>query len=262
MHNHVCFVKTLESANRRYALSAKGKQWRPGETIDIFFIGGTTEQRSFVQETAAEWLKYANLKFNYIDNIRESDVRISFNDRDGAWSYVGTTCLGIPDEFATMNLGWLDKSTVLHEFGHMIGLLHEHQNPEGGLIWNEKAVIKDLMGPPNNWNIQQIRSNVLDNPPPDSYNGTEFDPLSIMLYHFPNHWVANGRGTRENTELSEMDKDWVMRMYPPVGRILLPDPEGLLIPPDNPRSREFHWKLRGFSSEEDISDQALKDEKG
>jgi hypothetical protein len=41
-----------------------------------------------------------------------------------------------------MNLGWLDagfadattkeRGTILHEFGHALGLLHEHQSPARG----------------------------------------------------------------------------------------------------------------------------------
>ena len=47
-----------------------------------------------------------------------------------------------------MNYGWLTpdsdddelRRVVLHEFGHALGLIHEHQNPEGGIEWNEPAV--------------------------------------------------------------------------------------------------------------------------
>ena len=60
-----------------------------------------------------------------------------------------------------MNLGFLDGGTAGHEFGHAIGLAHEHQNPAGGIEWNEARVIQDLSGPPNNWDEAQIRHNVL-----------------------------------------------------------------------------------------------------
>jgi len=38
-----------------------------------------------------------------------------------------------------MNLGFLDGGTAAHEFGHAIGLAHEHQNPAGGIQWNEAS---------------------------------------------------------------------------------------------------------------------------
>ena len=59
---------------------------------------------------------------------------------DGAWSYVGTDCRDIPLNEPTMNLGFLDGGTAAHEFGHAIGLAHEHQNPAGGIQWNEEVV--------------------------------------------------------------------------------------------------------------------------
>jgi len=40
-----------------------------------------------------------------------------------------------------MNLGFVDRPTVLHEFGHALGLIHEHQSPfKGGFEWNKDEV--------------------------------------------------------------------------------------------------------------------------
>ena len=40
-----------------------------------------------------------------------------------------------------MNLGFVDRSTVLHEFGHSLGLIHEHQSPfPGGFEWDRENV--------------------------------------------------------------------------------------------------------------------------
>jgi Bacterial pre-peptidase C-terminal domain len=98
----------------------------------------------------------------------------------------------------------------------MIGLAHEHQNPEGGLIWNEEVVIRDLSGPPNRWDLATIRHNVLDKYSVDQIMGTDFDPDSIMLYAFPDEWTKNPGGTHENLDLSRQDRDFISsaRMYP------------------------------------------------
>jgi len=38
------------------------------------------------------------------------------------------------------NQPWIDLGTVLHEFGHALGLIHEHQNPaSGGFKWNREV---------------------------------------------------------------------------------------------------------------------------
>jgi hypothetical protein len=39
---------------------------------------------------------------------------------------------------------------VIHEFGHALGLIHEHQNPSGGIQWNKPVVCRYYEGPPNN----------------------------------------------------------------------------------------------------------------
>ena len=61
----------------------------------------------------------------------------------GSWSYLGTDATRVPKESFTMNLGFVDRPTVLHEFGHSLGLIHEHQSPfPGGFEWNREEVRK------------------------------------------------------------------------------------------------------------------------
>jgi hypothetical protein len=45
-------------------------------------------------------------------------------------------------------------------------------------------------------------------------NGSEFDPLSIMLYFFPGYLTTNGRGTKENLILSGYDVMYLTKNYP------------------------------------------------
>lgn len=94
--------------------------------------------------------------------------------------------------------------------------IHEHQNPIGGGIeWNTATVIKDLSGPPNNWDSQTIETNVLEKYDEDHYNGTEWDPDSIMQYFYPDSWVKDGQGQTENQNLSDRDIQFLSQeMYP------------------------------------------------
>ena len=223
---HFCIDRVLPSELRRRmsfmslgqgrtrALTPIGKLWINGSTLRVRFLGGTEAQHSQVRKHAPQWMQHANLKLEF-NNAADAEIRIAFED-DGAWSYIGTDARGIPVSEATMNFGWLDEAVVLHEFGHAIGLAHEHQNPEGGLLWNEAAVIRDLSGPPNNWDEATIRHNVLGKYQHDQINGTSFDPKSIMLYSFPAQWTTNGVQTAENTALSDLDRAFVAgaKMYP------------------------------------------------
>ena len=199
---------------RSRAISPIGKLWPTGSTLRIRFMGGTSAQHNIVKQHAPQWTEYANLNFDFNDDF-DADIRIAFED-DGAWSYVGTDSKSIHVSRPTMNFGWQDEGVVLHEFGHAIGLAHEHSNPDGGIQWNEPVVIRDLSGPPNNWDIDTIRHNVLHKYKHDQINGTEFDSDSIMLYSFPAEWTTDGFHTEENSELSETDTAFIAsaQMYP------------------------------------------------
>jgi hypothetical protein len=210
--------RTEPQAGRRpvRAIAPVGKQWVNGSTLRIRFLGGTASQQQLVRRFAPEWTQHANLKFEFTDDPR-AEIRVGFDENDGAWSYIGTDNSNIPLHAGTLNLGWVDQAVILHEFGHMIGFAHEHQNPDGGIVWNEENVIRDLSGPPNFWSPETTRHNVLEKYSADQIIGTEFDPLSIMLYHFPGSWTQNlPEGTRENAVLSDQDKRFVQsaKMYP------------------------------------------------
>jgi hypothetical protein len=103
---------------------------------------------------------------------------------------------------------------VVHEFGHALGAIHEHQNPKSGIKWNLPAVYKYFSGPPNNWSKKEIDYNIVQKYSLDQLNGTSFDIKSIMLYAFPPELVLNGKGTPENTDLSATDKKFIGKIYP------------------------------------------------
>lgn len=207
---------TRRSAGVMRAISPIGKAWMNGTTLHVRFIGGTAQQRAVAKEQAGWWTAVANLKFAF-DDAPNAEIRIAFDPNDGAWSYVGTDCRGIPANQPTMNLGFLDGGTAGHEFGHAIGLAHEHQNPDGGIQWNEAVVIKELAGSPNFWDEATTRHNVLRKYTADQLNGTAFDRDSIMLYFFPASWTLNGIATKANDVLSATDKAFIAsaKMYPP-----------------------------------------------
>ena len=218
-HNHFCTDRVLPGNQMRLqstvrrggstrAIMPIGKLWMNGSTLRVRFIGGTAAQQAKAKEQAQWWTAFANLTFDF-NNAPDAEIRISFDPNDGAWSYVGTDNRSIPTNQATMNLGFMDGGTAGHEFGHAIGMAHEHQNPAGGIEWNEATVIQSLSGPPNNWDEATIRHNVLSKYRVDQIQGTNFDPDSIMLYFFPGSWVKSGVGTHANELLSVTDKAYI-----------------------------------------------------
>jgi hypothetical protein len=190
----------------RMALEKK-KLWVNGSILKVKFMEGSSEQRDLVKEFATEWAQHANIKFDF-NNAPDAEIRIAFED-DGSWSYIGTDCLGIPRNTHTMNFGWLDKGVVLHEFGHALGMIHEHQNPLGGIRWDKQKVYADLGGSPNFWNKATVDHNMFETYAADQINGTEVDKKSIMLYFIPRAWTTDGFSSVENTGLSEVDKSFI-----------------------------------------------------
>jgi len=224
---HVCFDRVLPRdlmlnqelvpgrPGRTRAISPIGKSWMNGSTLRVRFMGGSAAQRAKVREQAGWWTAVANLSIVF-DDAPNADIRIAFDPNDGAWSYVGTDCRGIPLNEPTMNLGFMDGGTSAHEWGHAIGLAHEHQSPAGGIQWNEAVVIREMAGSPNFWDEATTRHNILRRYRADQVKGTAFDRESIMLYFFPAEWTVDGVGTDANEVLSAMDKQFVAgaRMYP------------------------------------------------
>lgn len=207
-------TKPVRNGIRR-AIAPIGKTWMNGSTLRVRFLGGSATEQAVAKEQAGWWAAVANVKFEF-NNAPNAEIRIAFDHNDGAWSYVGTDCRGIPLDQPTMNLGFLDGGTAAHEFGHAIGLAHEHQNPAGGIQWNEAVVIREAAKAPNFWDEATTRHNILRKYSADQINGTKFDPDSIMLYFFPASWTLNGIGTKANEVLSSMDKAFVAgaKMYP------------------------------------------------
>ncbi len=237
--------RMLSVGGRTRAIIVVRKMWINGTILHVRFMGGTDEQHQIVKDQAKWWTQHANLTFVF-DDAPDADIRIKFDSGDGAWSYVGTDCASIPQHEATMNLGFLDRGTPAHEFGHAIGLGHEHSNPEGGIQWNRNEVIRDLSRPPNSWTVAQIEHNVFHKYDADQINGTHFDTDSIMLYEFPARWTTNGVGTHGNSVLSATDITFIggAEAYP---KDIDPDPVELEVIDTKPTTANI-----GQPGEEDL----------
>ena len=136
-----------------------------------------------------------NLKFNFFDptdpsrkklfNPNLADIKIDFNPTGGAWSFIGTDTLEGEKGEETMNFGWFDVPTVLHEFCHALGMVHEHSNPNGKPINWAVCHVTKWASESQGWDAETIKENIVEKYKVDQINGSEFDPRSIMLYFYP-----------------------------------------------------------------------------
>ncbi|MBL7798416.1 MAG: hypothetical protein JNJ90_18110 [Saprospiraceae bacterium] len=209
------YVLSSDGADDR-ATGLKNKFWTPGQTLRVRFLNGSSALQAKVMGYAKQWESFANIKFAQVSS-GTSEIRIAF-DNAGHWSYVGKDNLSIAQNQKTMNLQFGAntteteiRTTTLHEFGHALGLGHEHQNPVVNIQWKTAAVYAYYaqMG----WSQQQVNQQVLTKYQGVQVQHTNHDSKSIMQYPVPASLTLNNAGIPWNTQLSATDKDFIGKMY-------------------------------------------------
>ena len=224
----------------------KSSIWKQNSTIKIAFAkdrikfpddNNNTYDPEYTKEKA-DWVIYIiekyyvpliNLKLEWDVEMNDSDVRISFVSDAGAFSMLGNDALNIPKDTITMNLGWLDQNysntddkptligtgvVVVHEFGHMLGMIHEHQRSDEPMNWNKEVVYESLGNPPNNWSRDQVNEQIFKQVDIDTLNASNFDKNSVMEYIFPNNFFISNQNLNATKYLSNLDIIWVNKTYP------------------------------------------------
>jgi hypothetical protein len=105
------------------------------------------------------------------------------------------------------------RRTVLHEFGHALGCIHEQASPAAAIPWDEPKVY-EFYRRWQGWSDETIRHNVLRRYSADQVRFTHHDPDSIMQYPVPAALTGGRLEIGWNTDLSEGDKSFIARMYP------------------------------------------------
>ncbi|KAG6374193.1 hypothetical protein JVT61DRAFT_4847 [Boletus reticuloceps] len=212
--------------------------------IDYYFMDGTDDQKRAVRSIIEKrlkprgakfvtWEDVANVKFRQVLNL-PAHIRITFRvvDRledfrsaigrnsinDRLYPPTGPTMrlIGLPDKYPPAEVY---RGSVLHEFGHVLGLYHEHQSPtlEGylGRQLDEAAIIAELG--------EQGARNEIITKPTNPFNYTRFDKDSIMLYQIKKEWQVRPtrldrwfcKETGYNFKLSKLDQAFIRLLYPP-----------------------------------------------
>jgi astacin (peptidase family M12A) len=215
-------VIPLSRGPRLRAAVVRLKLWENGRTLRVKFLDGVREVQGKVEAVAKEWEELVNLELDFVSSGAAADVRISFAEQGFSWSTVGTDALTVPQNEATMNYGWLEPSTsireyqrvVRHEFGHALGMIHEHQNPAalGQIPWDKPKVYAYYAQ--QGWTKEDVDFNIFDVLAEDTTNHSAFDPTSIMEYAVPDSLTVGSYAIGWNTEFSPMDIEFMRRQYP------------------------------------------------
>lgn len=197
------------------------KMWEPGQTITIGFdiTGGSIDQIDLVKRYAKEWELFANIKFEFQNN-GNGMIRVGFKPT-GSWSYIGRDALNISAGQSTMNFGWLGsvnntlaRQVILHEFGHALGFIHEHQRVDASINWDKEKVYTYYSQPPNNWTREMTDQQIFQKYAVSATNYSVYDQLSIMQYPVPAELTMDGSRIDWNLDLSPTDKQYASLYYP------------------------------------------------
>jgi hypothetical protein len=209
------------ATGRPRAAVERFKLWENGRTLRVRFLDGSATVQDKVRAIAREWEDVVNLTLRFVTS-GAAEIRISFAEEGFSWSTVGTDALTVPRAEPTMNFGWLEPDTELteyqrvvrHEFGHALGMIHEHQNPRaaGKIPWDEPKVYAYYAR--QGWTEEDVDSNLFEVYDTDTTNSTAYDPTSIMHYAIPEQLTIGTYSVGWNTELSPTDIAFMRSQYP------------------------------------------------
>jgi Astacin (Peptidase family M12A). len=194
--------------------------WEQNKKLQVFFKGGTKEWIDKTLEIANIWNEHCNISFHRTMNVNQSHLRIGF-ENSGCYSYIGNVALTVSNSESTLNLEISNlnledvefKRIVLHEFGHALGLIHEHQSPNANMKWN-KFYVYNYFYMRYGWDKSKVDINLFDEYANLSKGHSELDSTSIMGYYIPTEFTENGIVFPLNNDLSQCDIDFIGKIYP------------------------------------------------
>ncbi|KAK7984479.1 tyrosinase [Apiospora arundinis] len=183
----------------------------------VCFLNGTRWEKEFVKSVVETHYHRVDMgvRFRFVEpeNPWTVPIRITFRDKGHSHSFPDRVARRLRVHYTmllniTFERGPVRKQhAVLHEFGHFLGLKHQHQHPDAGFKWNEEA-LKGL-GLTNDMVIGNYTGHIV------SPCGAPYDRDSIMHYEIQ-PWQTHNitEAITPGSVLSKGDKELLMLMYP------------------------------------------------
>lgn len=196
-------------------LIVKGKTYPPGTELRVRFLDGSKEQHRQVMTWAKELEEHANIRLRWVTR-GEAHIRITLKPGP-AWSLIGSDgLLETDDRKPTMQLGWLAREVVLHEFLHALGGGHEHKSPAAPQdVWNLPYIVQVYADDPNRWPPAYTFEQVIKRYAQSEVSNTRYDQTSILHYPRTRKMVTRDEYVvGMNKDLSPLDRQLLGEWYP------------------------------------------------
>ncbi|KAK0673796.1 hypothetical protein QBC41DRAFT_310582 [Cercophora samala] len=191
--------------------------------LKVRFLNGTTQEKDYVKQLVNQHYNSLPLRikfFFFTDGASgDSDIRVQFNENKSC-SYLARDAENYPNK-PTL---WINRSLtiksqeergrrlqriVLHEFGHALGMEHEHGHPDCRADWNWR-VLQAKTG----WTAERVQLNYGKHQSPRT-RLAPYDKKSIMHYSVePGDTHNKMQPVAQSWVLSDGDKRFLMALYP------------------------------------------------
>lgn len=204
-----------------------------GITLGVYFMDTNDPTlKARILSHANAWSVFANVKFKEA-SAALAQIRLARVTGQGYYSYLGTDILHVSKNEQTLNLDSFSMNTpdseynrvVKHEFGHSLGLVHEHLR---GVIIDQldaNATIADFMAT-QGWSREEVIAQVLTPVPETQLTANSPDVHSIMCYMISARDTKNHQPIPGGTDIDDFDKQEIAKIYPLV-----------VVPPPPPSGR-------------------------